>query len=481
MSYIGAKELKASDIRRFDVTGSTSATHTLTWSAPTEQSLIVTINGVKQHEDAYSVSGTTLTLTSALVSTDKLEVIGINDIGTTITPAEGSVTNDHISTSAAIATSKISGLATSATTDTTNASNISSGTLPVDRVPYVRGKNLIINGAMQVAQRNSTQTGITGAAQFVIDRMRTSFTLGTGAYTLNHSTDAPEGFANSYHIDVTTAMTLGGANDGCGMLQQFEGQNLQHLKKGTSNAEDLTLSFWIKSTKTGTYIVELYDNDNTRQIAKSYTVNSSDTWEKKELTFPGDTTGSLDNDNQSSLWVNFFFAAGTTYTSGTLNTSWASHVNANRAVGQVNALDSTSNNIYVTGIQLEVGDVATPFEHETYGETLAKCQRYYQSFGGGSTYDNYAGRSYGTGSAFWSVPLSVPLRTSPTLTFSGTLRLFGSSGFSDSTSLSVYGYDSGRGLITINSTAFSGLTDNRSYNASYIGGTAAVMKLDAEL
>lgn len=97
MSYIGAKELKASDIRRFDVTGSTSATHTLTWTAPTEQSLIVTINGVKQQEDAYSVSGTTLTLTSALVSTDKLEVIGINDIGTTITPAQNSVDADKLS------------------------------------------------------------------------------------------------------------------------------------------------------------------------------------------------------------------------------------------------------------------------------------------------------------------------------------------------------------------------------------------------
>lgn len=134
MSYIGRVEQKASDIRRFNVTGSTSATHTLTWSPPNEQSLIITINGVKQQEDAYSVSGTTLTLTSALVSTDKMEVVGIQDVGETMVPGTGTITNDHISSTAAIATSKISGLAASATTDTTSASNISSGTLATARL-----------------------------------------------------------------------------------------------------------------------------------------------------------------------------------------------------------------------------------------------------------------------------------------------------------------------------------------------------------
>ena len=143
MSYLGRVTNKPSDIRVFDVTGSTSATHTLTWTAPNEQSLIVTINGIKQHEDAYSVSGTTLTLTDPLVATDKLEVIGINDLGTTLTPAQNSITNDMVSSTAAIATSKVSGavtsiasngLATSATTDTTDASNISSGTLGTARM-----------------------------------------------------------------------------------------------------------------------------------------------------------------------------------------------------------------------------------------------------------------------------------------------------------------------------------------------------------
>ena len=134
MSYIGRVEQKASDIRRFNVTGSTSATHTLTWTPPNEQSLIITINGVKQQEDAYSVSGTTLTLTSALVSTDKMEVVGIQDVGETVVPGTGVITNDHISSTAAIETSKISGLATSATTDTTDASNISSGTLATARL-----------------------------------------------------------------------------------------------------------------------------------------------------------------------------------------------------------------------------------------------------------------------------------------------------------------------------------------------------------
>ena len=158
---------------------------------------------------------------------------------------------------------------------------------------------------------------------------------------------------------------------------KIEGQNLQMLKKGTSSAEKLTVQFWVKSTITGTYVLEVRDTDNTRVICKTYTVSSSNTWEKKTLTFDADTTGTLTNDNNESVALQWWLLAGSTYSGGTLQTTWAALVDANRAVGQVNACNSTSNEIYFTGIQIEVGEVATAFEHRSFGDEIARCQRYY--------------------------------------------------------------------------------------------------------
>jgi hypothetical protein len=197
---------------------------------------------------------------------------------------------------------------------------------------------------------------------------------------LQQSTDVPtgQGFANSFKLDVTTADTAMGAGDGYIFRQSFEGQDLQRIKKGTSNAEQVTVQFWVKSTKTGTYILELYDTDNVRQVSKSYTVSSADTWEYKTVTFPADTSGAMDNDNERSLILQWWLAAGSNFTSGTLNTTWATATSANRVVGQVNALDSTSNSFHVVGVQMEIGDTATPFEHEPISVTLQKAQRYFQ-------------------------------------------------------------------------------------------------------
>jgi hypothetical protein len=240
-------------------------------------------------------------------------------------------------------------------------------------------KNIIINGDMSIAQRSTSVASITTTGYYTVDRCRIALTT-LGTWTQSQSTDVPtgQGFATSLKMDCTTADASPAAGDLFVVQHKIEGQNLQYLKKGTANAVPLTLSFWVKSTKTGTFIAELFDFDNSRQISAAYTVNVSDTWEKKTITFEGDTTGALDNDNAQSLNLQFWLGAGTTYTSGTLNTTWGASVNANRGVGQVNIADSTSNDWYITGIQLEAGTTASDFEFLPVDVNLDRCYRYYQ-------------------------------------------------------------------------------------------------------
>jgi hypothetical protein len=292
----------------------------------------------------------------------------------------------------------------------------------------VQSKNIVINGDMQISQRSTSTASITGNGYYTIDRMYLGIT-GAGTWTQSQDTNVPtgQGFAKSLKMDCTTADGSLAAADNILLQTRFEGQNLQYLKKGTSSAKSLTVSFWVYATKTGTNIVELYDVDNLRQISQAYTISSSDTWEKKTLTFAGDTTGALDNDNASSFILLFGLAAGSNYTSGTLNTSWASATNANRYVGQVNHADSTSNNFYITGIQMEAGDTASEFEFLPYGVNLQRCYRYCLVLGdapGGATYD-YAdngviGHYYNTTDFYpnWFYP--VTMRGTPSVSFSTT-------------------------------------------------------------
>ena len=277
-------------------------------------------------------------------------------------------------------------------------------------------RNLIINGAMQVAQRGTSFTGVTSTSTYHIDRFETGSGDSSSQFTVSQATAGLNGFANSLKFDCTTAQSSLGADSRVFFQQKFEGQDLQQLKKGTSDAKKITVSFYVKSTKTGTYIVELYDNDNNRQISQAYTISSSGTWEQKILTFDGDTTGAFNNDNALSLTLYWHLVAGSRYSSGTLSTSWTSITDANRAVGQVNLADSTSNNWEITGVQLEVGDTATPFEHRSFGDELAKCQRYFErmSFTTGQ-YTPIVCYNESTNDARGSLQYQVTKRVAPTI------------------------------------------------------------------
>jgi hypothetical protein len=238
-----------------------------------------------------------------------------------------------------------------------------------------------------------------------------------GVFTVSRSTDVPsaQGFGYSCKYDCTTADASPAAGDYIVHYQKIEGQNLQHLLKGTSSAKAVTVSFWVKSNKTGTYILELFDNDNTRQISKAYTIDSASTWEKKTITFSGDTVGTLDNDNAQSMRLQWWMGAGSTYSSGTLNTSWASSVNANRAVGVVNLADSTSNEWYITGCQMEIGSTASGFEFEPYETVLRKCCRYFW-YGSNKNAMGTTGNTANSTITF-ATALPSPLRATPTITW----------------------------------------------------------------
>ena len=264
----------------------------------------------------------------------------------------------------------------------------------------VNFRNIIINGDMSQAQRGTSTASITGSGYHTLDRFYTS--MGTaGTWTQSQSSTVPtgQGFAKSLKMDCTTANGSLSSGSSLAIQQPIEGQNLQYLKKGTSSAESLTVSFWVRSNKTGTYIVELYDGDNARQSSQSYTISSADTWEKKTLTYNGDTTGTLGNDNGNSLSLNFWLVAGTNFTSGTLQTSFTSNTNANRAVGQVNLADSTSNEWYVTGVQLEAGDTASDFEFLPVDFQTQRCLRYYETSMTYGDLSQYAGQKVVYGNA----------------------------------------------------------------------------------
>jgi len=238
-------------------------------------------------------------------------------------------------------------------------------------------RNLIINGAMQVAQRGTSTSGTTGAGYFAADRWdKGNVSLGT--WTVSQETDAPDGFSNSMKYLCTTADASPAASGYLTFRQRIEGQNTQHLKFGTPDAVNMTCSFWVKSNVTGTYTLALEHDRGGGENGKTYTINAADTWEYKTLTYSGQTTTAIPNDNAVGLELQFWLSTGSTYNGGTFTEDTYTTTAANRvSPNQANLASATSNYWQITGVQLEVGDTATPFEHRSYGDELARCQRYY--------------------------------------------------------------------------------------------------------
>jgi hypothetical protein len=296
-------------------------------------------------------------------------------------------------------------------------------------------RNLIINGAMQVAQRGTSSTG---SSYQTVDRFFYSASnLDNHALTQTQQavTDLA-GFSNSWRITTTTAESAIAADELVYVAQKIEAQNLQQLAYGTSSAKQVTLSFYVKSSVTGTFSTNLYQVDDNRIVNSEYTISSANTWERKEITYAADQTGVIDNDNGSGFYVTWNLALGSNR-KGNAASAWETQNTDNwgGAGTYTDAVITTVNATWeITGIQLEIGDVATPFEHEDFGTTLRKCRRYYQYITG-TTY--YGGFHAYTGSTSIYVQLIPSMRAAPTVTNYNVRN--GSSGATASNQAANYG------------------------------------------
>ena len=283
-------------------------------------------------------------------------------------------------------------------------------------------RNIIINGAMQVAQRGTSTSGKTGGVSFnSCDRM--SFSISScGTWTVSQDSNAPDGFANSYKVLCTTAKaSLAASNYVIPLNYVIEGQDLQQLAFGTSSAKKMIMSFWVKSNKTGSGSVEFLQQDNSGKLfTGTYTINSADTWEYKTITIPADTAGVINDDNGNGVQLQFWGNSGSNFTGGSAGSTWATISNPNRNPNNLGIGGAVNDYWQITGLQLEVGNTATPFEHRSYGEELRLSQRYFYQvpsthFVGtvGSSYNNLTNTAFAYHAR---VPIPVSMRANPTVT-----------------------------------------------------------------
>ena len=343
-------------------------------------------------------------------------------------------------------------------------------------------KNLVINGAMQVSARGDV-TGITGADVYGgADRFPTNGG-GYGTVSLVQEADAPEGFAKSQRVKFTTARSTTATSDHFVIGTRLEGQDLQRFKKGTSNAESMTVSFYAKASQATSITLELFDSDNSRHAGKKFDITTS--WARYSYTFAGDTTGAFNNDNGLSLYVFFWLGAGTNFTSGTNpDGSWIANDATRRVHSDVGTtfMDTLNAEFNLTGVQLEVGQL-TPFEHRSYGEEERLCKRYYNQWSDGTqTYTSLGiGTMYSNTYLQGGFELDVPMRAKPSLVQENSTDVYG---------CSIAGafprFDTFSGLDASTSPSSVMLYRNQSISSTQgasgiIMAVSATLALDAEL
>jgi uncharacterized protein (DUF2147 family) len=278
------------------------------------------------------------------------------------------------------------------------------------------GRNLIINGAMTIDQRNSGSalTVNTASEFYAVDRFMGIGVASDGVYTLQQVTDAPDNFVNSIKATVTTADASIPTTGRYLIRHKLEGNTISQLNLGSSAAQTFALSFYVKSSLTGTFGGSVLNGAQDRSYPFTYTISSANTWERKTVTIAGDTTGTWPTDNTKAMQIGWSLGVGSDY----LNTAGA-WVGSQEwgATGETAVIATLNATWQITGIQLEVGETATPFEHRSYGEELALCQRYYEEWGGEDAYQPF-GYFEGTGTVGYSVFQFTEKRDAPTVTVS---------------------------------------------------------------
>ena len=338
-------------------------------------------------------------------------------------------------------------------------------------------RNVIINGAMQVAQRSTSETAVGGnSGYYVPDRWRIA-TNTSGRVTMSQDSDSPQGFANSTKLACTTADTSIASSELFIFQQRIEGQNVQQFAKGTSGAKPITVSFYVKGNAAATYTAELEDSDNSRYNSQEFSVTTD--WTRVTKTFVADTTGTLDDDNAVSFRLNIWLHAGSTYTGGT-HTDNVWHTTDNQRVGdnQTSIFDSTSRTFFITGVQIEVGDTATDFEHRSFGDELARCQRYFlRSY----DYGTATGTATSVGAQASTAAVSQTYASAGTYTFPCEMRATPTVTLYSTANASTTGKVSADGTDGTGSASFVSTNSVFILRSNDSGGVAANVIMKAQL